>query len=160
MFFSPFPQTSGTPRPHGKQALDWLVRSIGVDGDGMAIFCFGGLVWVDPVEANRIPHFKGPEASWRKIKTHRDENDPKVRIQYCGRGDATLRSFSFGDDLTLGELHNGLQRLIAIVATLRDVYRKHHPAKNDDKDGIGRQQYEEAVKCFRDECAREDFWER
>lgn len=95
------------------------------------------------------------------IKTHRNVNDPAVSIGYAGVGAVTLRKFG-SENLTLGDIHDGLQCLIPIVAVwsefCHEIFAARAGGPSFDAGGMERRWYRGALKRLQDSCAREDFW--
>lgn len=114
---------AGSPGPLYDHMAHWLLTEIGVSNEH---FRLGGSIaslWARRSSPRKErSQDKRPEASWRKVKLHCVEGGrdtgASLRIidrTYAHRPYRLLRRFRYEDNTTLGELHDGLQRLIPFI---------------------------------------------
>jgi hypothetical protein len=155
MFLAANPAGSGEVNLHNP--IRWLVEVIGVCRGGYELTMFDDKesldVHIHSREKRRSSREK--QATWRKMKLHCTDNRAPVVVQFCGFESITaLAEFGYGDNMTLGRLHDGLEKLVPFIADFNQ-----DEERMIDNNGKFRSLWEHSLKRLEHECTREDLWQ-
>jgi hypothetical protein len=170
---TPEPQPSNWVHLYHSGMTDWLLREIGVSNERKELCRRIHGLGISDTRALR-PQDKRPEASWRKINLHCLErgNAINVRLVCIDNACVLLRCFGCKEDMTLGQLHDALQRLIPCISAhycaVYSVYLYQKPfggAFGSEENRESNARNWEAMQHAWDtrrkliaECARDDAW--
>lgn len=100
----------------------------------------------------------GPEASWREMQLHCIEKGEPLRLSFKSSGPSILLAvFLYEDDMTMGQLHDGLLRLMEDLREYAEEWAEYNDiywGLDDDIDGIG----DVSLGRIEKMCARGDLW--
>lgn len=143
---------SSDVNPHN--SIRWLLETIGVDAmqDRWSLMMWTTKQRVDiRVRMMREHRKKTSGQSWRKMKVRCTEHMVAIPLMYASweLEDVQLAEFKHGDATTLGQLSDGLTRLVPLIARYEYEY-----AKDDEDETL----CTEALQRLKAECARDDLW--
>lgn len=182
MFLAPYPRWMGTV-----YTLDWLFDVIGVlskSGEPFEVFTSrykrrekplsdpkrnyvhvsngkGANLLPSHVDEGVRPYSKTPEASWRTIKAHCLESDSAI-VLHCHHRDGRLNvlTLSSAQNLTLGEVHDGMRRLATFIwdhAEAELFFEIPERTERHDEDYY-RKWFDDAAGRLGEQCALDETW--
>lgn len=180
MWLKPYPKGSTMTAPYAQ--LHWLSIGLGLPGFNCGLYVpdpdaytrdgtdFCANIIHDPPENNPDPARdrygrhdhpakRRPEASWRKMKLHGTEESKELTL-YLRRDNRRFENrtfkFQYADGMTMGQLDDGLQKLVPFLPVHRDVSlggpRTTQLFRENTK-SMARK-----TKAFFAMCDRADFW--
>lgn len=156
MFFEPFPAWMEDDNP--QHTLNWLISMIGVSGGaGSLTGEAGALGYIGWYLTRNGDHYKGPGASWRKIKTHYQRSDVVNGLRYYSPGEyefVVLRSFNCDGNMTLGAVYDGLLKLLPFIMEHEKCCAKLVTSFTDYR----LKKMRSSLKRLEAEIGREDTW--
>lgn len=126
MFLLPYPAETSGVKAHNSVA--WLRDDIGISHQGTRLSDLCGdlsfvTMWhMDTEPEGCRPFHSNGEESWRKIRVHGIKGGPPINFSYQhGR----LGSIPGDPEVTLGELHDGMQSLIPLMVKYKQAHLEH-----------------------------------
>lgn len=161
-----------------RHAVDWLLDVVGVVSEGggerisnaLSIRVYSPEVGLPEATTTAVQdreprefraYGKTAEASWRNIKAHCLEGDSVIELRGLSwEGWVTLRSVSPEENLTLGQVHDGLQRVMPFLEDWRDASDELHDVAGwgDEVDDARLKRVGDTLKRLEEVCARDETW--
>lgn len=161
MFLEPTPLDMIGPHQLGiNHTVDWLISSVGVFNNGYELF---GLTNALGMHRKHDQHEfdKSLEASWRKMKVQCIATNQLVEIGIIiWKVRNWVGCFGRGNGAILGEVHDGLQRLMPKLREYEDATEAHQGTWHHRKwPKLPSRRMRVAARRIQEKCSSEDMWE-
>lgn len=158
-------------RPDPKRMVEWLLEKIGVVNgtkrlDGPVTALQSSIIQTAPGRGrlSKVKKRSGEKptgTSWRAIKVHSEEGSPVFEMRL--KSESWVLP-SFKRTMTLGEIHDGLQKVLSAIGSMDDYfsqcdYQEVYSQNDENWDGEPVDcDFEGAAWSLKDDCTQEDLW--